>query len=128
MSLIYELTTPITVGDINSSRVVVSLQLTAISINFDPAYVSAGTAVLSICLVDPVSGYPVNVVYQDASALQMAQAIEAQIGSELFAKLIADAKLPPGTLSIVPDAPVAAEPAASPVASPAATTTAAGAS
>lgn len=101
MSSVYTLTTPIQIsaGDLTSSTTVASLQLSAISINFDPAYVSAGTAVLSICLVDPVSMYPVNCIYQDASALQMAQAIESQIGAELFDKLIADGKLPPGSIS-----------------------------
>jgi hypothetical protein len=99
MSLIYTLTTPITIGDLTSSLTVSSLKLTSISLNFEDAYTQDGIAVLSICLADPVSGYPVNVVYQDASALSMAQTIEAQIGAELFQKLIVDGKLPAGTLA-----------------------------
>ena len=99
MSLIYTLTAPIQVGDLTSRINVSSLKLVSVSLNYEDCYVSDGTAVLSVCLVDPVTGYPVNVVYQDASALQMAQTIEAQIGAELFAKLIADGKLPAGSLT-----------------------------
>ena len=99
MSLIYTLNSPITVGDINSSITVSSLKLVSISVNFEDEYTKNDIAVLSICLCDPVSGYPLNVVYQDASALSMAQTIEAQTGAELFQKLIADDKLPAGTLS-----------------------------
>src|SRR5690242_17959659 len=99
MSLRYTLETPIMVGDLTSSIKVSSLKLVSVSVNYEDVYTKGGTAVLSICLVDPDSGYPVNVVYQDASALEMAQTIEAQIGAELFQKLIADRKLPAGTLS-----------------------------
>ena len=99
MSLIYNLNPTISVGDLNKSITVSSLKLTSISLNYQDVYSKNGTAILSICLVDPVSNYPVNVVYQDASALSMAQTIEAQIGAELFQKLIADGKLPAGTLA-----------------------------
>ncbi len=54
---------------------------------------------LSIRLADPVAGYPINVVYEDGSALSMVETIEGQIGTELFAKLMADGKLPAGSLS-----------------------------
>lgn len=99
MSFIYTLTTPITVGDFSNSITIKSLKLTSISLNFEDAYSKQGTAILSICLVDPDTGYPVNVVYQDPSALTTAQTIEGQIGEELFQKMIADSKLPPGTLT-----------------------------
>ena len=75
MALIYTLTTPITIGDFNNSINVSSLKLVSISINYEDVYSKNGSAVLSICLADPPTGYPVNVVYQDASALKMAQNI-----------------------------------------------------
>lgn len=99
MALLYTLNPPITVGDFANSITVNSLKLVSISINYEDVYTKNGTAILSICLADPTTGYPMNIVYQDASALQMAQTIEAQIGAELFQKLIADSKLPAGTLS-----------------------------
>ena len=99
MSLIYTLNPAVNVGDLSRSITVNSLKLISISINYEDVYAKNGEAVLSICLADPVTGYPINVVYQDASALSMAQTIEAQIGAELFAKLIADGKLPAGSLS-----------------------------
>ena len=105
MALIYTLSTPITIGDFNNSINVSSLKLVSISINYEDVYSKNGTAVLSICLADPVTGYPCNVVYQDATALQMAQTIEAQVGAELFRKLIADGKLPQGVLADAGSAP-----------------------
>ncbi len=101
MSLIYTLTPSISVGDLTKQTTISSLKLISISINYEDAYTNNGEAVLSVCLADPVSGYPVNVVYRDASALQLAQMIEAQIGPEILLKLSADGRIPPGTLSNV---------------------------
>jgi len=68
------------------------------SLNFQDSYTKSGVAVLSICLVDPVSGYPVNVVYTDASALSFWQGIENTIGTSLLIKIQTDEKLPSGTI------------------------------
>jgi hypothetical protein len=99
MSLVYTLNPPIQVGDLTKAITVSSLKLVSVAINYEDAYTKNGKAVLSICLADPISGYPLNVVYEDASALDMARTIEGQVGAELFQKLIADGKLPAGTLS-----------------------------
>lgn len=99
MGLLYTLTDPVKVGDLQQSIPVSSLQLVSISINYEPAHADQGTAILSINLIDPVSKYPVNIVYQDASALAMARLIESQIGPEILLKLANDGKLPAGTIS-----------------------------
>jgi hypothetical protein len=103
MSLRYKLTSPVNVGDLAQSIQVSELKLVSISLNYTDVYTKANEAILSVCMIEPSTGYPVNVVYQDASALSMARTIEAQIGAEIFQKLAADGKLPAGTLSTVAD-------------------------
>jgi hypothetical protein len=50
-------------------------------------------------LTDPVSGWQYKVNYQDASVLNMWQMVGDNVAQALFTKLIADGKLPAGTLS-----------------------------
>ena len=101
MSLLYTLTTPITVGDMQHQTTISSLKLVSVSLNFEDYYTEQGHAVLSICLAEATNGYPVNVMYQDASALTMAKIIEDQIGQEIFDKLVADSRLPAGNVSTI---------------------------
>ena len=99
MSIVYNLEPPVIVGDMQHQTTVKSLKIVSVSVNFEDHYIKQGHAVLSVCLADPKTGYPVNVVCQDAAALALARTIEEQIGSELFAKLIADGKLPAGSVA-----------------------------
>lgn len=99
----YALTNPITVGDLQHQITVDKLELASISLNFEPFYADGGTAILSVVLVHRASGYRVNVVYQDASALAFWQQHSATLESDVFSKLIADGKLPAGTLSTLAD-------------------------
>ncbi len=99
MGLLFTFTTPVQVGDLSNSITVSSLKLVSFSFNFEDAYTAAGVAVLSVCLVDPVSGFPVNLVFQDKASLTMANALETNYGQALFNKLIASGKLPAGSLS-----------------------------
>lgn len=103
MSLLYNLAEPVKVGDLNHSVQVSQLQLSSISINFEPAHRKNGQAVLSVILHDTKTGYPVNVVYQDAHSLALAQAIEERVGEEILQKLISDGKLPAGKLTPAPE-------------------------
>ncbi len=98
MSLIYQLSSPVTIGDLNHQITLKALKLVGVALNYEDLYAKNGTAVLALCLVDLDTGYPVNVMYQDASALVMAQSIDGQIATELFAKMQADGKIPAGTL------------------------------
>jgi hypothetical protein len=101
MALLFTLATPVQVGDLNNQITVSSLKLISFSFNFEDEYANAGVAVLSIRLVDPVSGFPVNIVFQDKASLTMANTLETNYGQALFNKLIASGKLPAGTLSTV---------------------------
>jgi hypothetical protein len=97
----YVLTTPISVGLTLDSQIQVSrLQLASISLNFEPFWATHGRAVLSVVMVDPDTGNKVlNIVYDDASALAFWEAHKEGLTQDVFAKLIADNKLPAGTLA-----------------------------
>lgn len=100
--MIYTLTTPITVGDLTSPITVDKLELSGVSLNFEPERTANGTAILSIVLVHRASGYKVNVVYNDATALAFWSALNTAtsvVTKAVFAKLTADGKLPTGTLA-----------------------------
>jgi hypothetical protein len=98
LSLIYKLDPPVTLGDLTNSITVSALKLSSISVNFEPAYSSSGVAVLSVCLVCPDSGYRVNVVYQDADALDIARNLEGKLELDLFGQMINTGRLPCGHL------------------------------
>lgn len=74
------------------------LELSHISINFEPEKADEGHAILSIGLVHRASGYKINVVYRDESALSFWRSIETVVDPAVFNKLITDNKLPAGTL------------------------------
>jgi hypothetical protein len=60
-----------------------------------------------LTLTDPKTGAQESISYQDASVLAMWKTIGDTIAQAVFAKLIADGKLPAGTLATVADpAPV----------------------
>jgi len=110
MSTTFTLTTPATVGSMTSPITVASLQLTTLSYSSTPALAQIGTGTLSITLTDPVSGWQETINYQDNSVLTLwSEAQTPAAGTELgdimataiFAKLIADGKLPPGTLNTI---------------------------
>ncbi len=100
--MIYTLTNPASVGDLENPITIDKLELACVSLNFEPERSSKGMAVLSIVLVHRASGYKHTVVYQDASALAFWTALDTAgsvVTKAVFAKLAADAKLPPGTLA-----------------------------
>ena len=101
MSVHYTLSSPVTVGDLTRQVNLTAFKVTSISINFEDAYTSSGEAIVSICLADVVTGYPLNFVYRDASALALAQVIEGQIGPEILLKLANEGKLPAGKVATV---------------------------
>jgi hypothetical protein len=101
-SRVYTLTNPITVGDLTNPITVDKLELASVSLNFEPIYADKGTAILSIVLVHRASGYNVNVVYSDATALSFWSTLNTAnslVTKSVFAKMTADNKLPAGTLS-----------------------------
>jgi hypothetical protein len=115
----YTLTTPITVGTMAQPVTISSLQLTTLAYTSTPALAQIGTGVLSVTLTDPTTGAQETVTYKDASVIAMWQTIGDTIAQAVFAKLIADAKLPAGTLATVADVTPATSPATVAVTSPA---------
>lgn len=95
----FTLTTPLLVGDLVNRVTVNSLQITSLWYSSTPDLAPSGTGELEITLTDPISGWQTKVSYQDASVLSMWQMIGDNVAQALFAKLIADGKLPPGTVS-----------------------------
>lgn len=100
--MVYKLTPPMHVGDLVGGITVDQLQLVSVSINFDTVYASKGNAILSVILLHPSSGWKHNIVYQDASALTFWNSTmdaNSACSNAIFQKLIADGKLPAGTLA-----------------------------
>lgn len=104
----YTFTTPIAVGSLSSQRTISSLRLTGVNYTSTPALAQIGTGTLTITLTDPQSGWQEQISYQDASVLTLwseAQSPAANtalgdiVAGAVFAKLIADGKLPAGTMS-----------------------------
>lgn len=101
----YTLTTPITLGTLANPVTVSSLELTTLQYTSTPALAPIGTGTLAVTLTDPKTGAQESIAYQDASVLALWQTIGDTIAQAIFAKLIADGKLPAGTLATVADTP-----------------------
>ncbi len=109
MPTTFVLTTPVNVGTLTAPVNVSSLRITGVVFTTTPALAPIGTGELTVTLTDPVSGWQEVIEYQDASVLAFfAQAAPAPaagatmediMSQALFAKLIADAKLPAGTVT-----------------------------
>jgi hypothetical protein len=106
----FHLATPVNVGTLTAPVVVSSLNITALMYTTTPALAPLGAAQLSVTVTDPVSGWQETVSYQDASVLAFFSQLAPTTlpaGTTLddvmcqltFAKLIADGKLPPGTVT-----------------------------
>jgi argininosuccinate synthase len=95
----YIFETPVKIGDPFNPITITQMQLASIAINFENHYAGQGKAILSIVLEDLVSGYKQNIVYESPDAMQFWLAQEASLEQAVFDKLIADQKLPQGTLS-----------------------------
>lgn len=97
--------TPVTVGPLGNQVTIASMQLKSFSLNLAPP--SGGSnALLSITLTDPVSGYDHNIVYEDSTTTPafVSQILALQAGgvpwiNKLYQRIMADGKIPPGTIS-----------------------------
>jgi hypothetical protein len=107
----YTLTTPVNVGTLTAPVNVSSLAITGVNLCTKPALAPLGTAQLTITLTDTVSGWQETIFYQDASVVAFfnspaptpatGETMQDVMASAIFAKLVADGKLPPGTISTV---------------------------
>ena len=104
----YTFTTPQTVGSLGNQITVSSLELTGFWFTSTPALGALGTGGLELTLTDPSSGWQETVTYSDASVLSFWASVPSVSSGELgdvvaqavFAKLVADGKLPAGTVSV----------------------------
>ena len=107
--VIFTLATPVNVGTLTAPINVSSLAITAIYFSTTPAIAPLGTAELSITLTDPASGWQETVSYLDASVPTFftqpaptpdpGATMEDVMAATVFSKLIADGKLPAGSLT-----------------------------
>jgi hypothetical protein len=96
----FTLSAPLTVGDLTDRRTINSLRITSLWYSSTPDLAPSGTGELEITLTEPDTGKQHKVCYQDASVLLMWRIIGDTVVQALFAKLIADGKLPDGALSV----------------------------
>lgn len=106
----YKFTNPLATGSSDFSKPGASIsgvQMVHLSLNFAKPFIANGIAVLAVTLRDPQTGYPLDITYNDATALAFWNALNANSAVEraIFPRLIADQKLPTGTLSSTADSP-----------------------
>lgn len=104
----FTLTTPVQAG-LNDSRTVASLQLTGIAFTSTPDLAQTGTGQMTIALTEPANGFQMAVPYKDASVLAFfaqtaptpasGATVQDVMSQLVFAKLIADGKLPAGSIT-----------------------------
>lgn len=95
----FTLTAPVTLGSLANPINISSLRVTGINLSTTPELAQLGTGTLTLTLTDPASGAQEQFTYQDASVLDLWQTIGDDVSKAVFAKLIADNKLPAGTLA-----------------------------
>jgi hypothetical protein len=89
---------PVSVGTLSQQITLTELHLTSVAFNFEDHYALNNQAILSVCLVDKNTGYPVNIGYQDGSALALWRTLESELTALLLNKMVADGRLPPGSI------------------------------
>ena len=95
----YTLATPFSGGSLSNPVTVSSLQLTTVNFSSTPALAPMGTGTLTVVLTDLVTGFQETFSYCDASVLTLWGAMGDAVATAVFDKLIADQKLPAGTLA-----------------------------
>ncbi len=94
----YKLKNPATIGDLANPVLIEELELFSMSMTFDPE-----EPVLSVVLIHRTSGWKHVVTYTDPTAVEFwAHLYEAEfdfLRRAVLQKLVADGKLPPGTLA-----------------------------
>ena len=118
MSTVFTLTTPLTVGSLGNSVTVAALKVSAIWLTSTPKMAPIGTGQLYVTLTETTNGWQETIQYQDATVLSFLGAAAVapaagatfadQLGAAIFTKLIADGKLPTGTVSMTPAAAASA--------------------
>jgi len=104
----FTLATPTTTGELGSQKTVTSLQIAAFGINFKPEVAALGEAEMHVAVTDPKSGYLQRFQYKDktipafwASTPNVPAGLNLgdALSEGIFQKLLADGKIPAGTIS-----------------------------
>lgn len=99
MPLVFELVTPVTVDPLGTPRTISCLALTGIKFTTTPDLAPLGSGELKVTLTDPDSGYQAECSYTDATVLEAwEEAFAATVVTTIFNKLVADKKLPAGSI------------------------------
>ncbi len=105
----YKLTTPVTVGSLGSPITVKALQVTGINSCLTPPLAQAGTGILAITVTETTNGWQQTFNYRDTSVPALWNAAQSPaantklgdiVAQAIFAKLLADGKLPAGTTAV----------------------------
>ena len=109
MSTVFTLTTPSNVGSIGSPVTVAALAITGVSYTSTPKMAPIGTGQLVITLTETTNGWQETIRYADATVISFlataavapptGAAFSDVVSAAIFAKLIADGKLPAGTVT-----------------------------
>lgn len=107
--VVFTLNSPATVGTLDKPVTITALELTGYYVTTTPPLAQIGTGLMQLQLTETTNRSQVNITYQDASVLtfiaqpaptpqngETLQDITAQL---VFAKLVADGKLPAGTIT-----------------------------
>lgn len=107
---VFTLTTPIQVGSLGSSVTVAALKITAVWLTSTPKMAPLGTGQLYVTLTETTNGWQETIQYQDATVISFlgdpavapaaGAAFRDVLAAAIFTKLIADGKLPAGTVSM----------------------------
>lgn len=108
---VFKLETPANVGTLTVPISVSSLAVTGVTFSTTPALAPIGVGELKVTLTDTESGWQETIRYQDASVLAFfEQAAPTPASGEtmhdimsraIFIKLVADGKVPAGTIATV---------------------------
>jgi hypothetical protein len=94
----FTLDTPFQTGTFDKPVAVSRLLLTGIKYSSTPELGAIGTSTLDVTLTDPDSRQQFKFSYQDATAPDVWADVSATFASAVFNKLIADGKLPAGSI------------------------------
>jgi hypothetical protein len=109
MSTIFTLSTPANVGTLGAPVVVSALKITSIWFTSTPAMAPLGTGELNVTLTETTNGWQETIRYQDSTVIAFfgqaaptpptGATYQDVMSSAVFTKLIADGKLPAGTVT-----------------------------
>jgi hypothetical protein len=108
----YTFTTAQTVGELGAQKTITHVRLASVYYSNTPDAAPTGSEELEVRLKDPDSGYLFQTNYLDATVatfwaaattLASTGTLGDTVAAAIFAKLVADSKLPAGTLTVAAD-------------------------